>query len=529
MRLHSELRALFVQLFIHDNERFRTAFPWVQRLRAWWVGLTLPPRFLVARATPSGWEYTAFDFVECRAAPVDARQAHHALAEAVSRFPWLGLLAGALCIVWLAWLPGGSSPAAVVFKTLLLGCLGLAGWAAHCKWARAYIAYELDRESRLHLEAVRSAVGVLRHSSRLWLFEAQTSAGRLQTVKVRGSVRNLQTNLRLGGLTCRGEAVYFLPDQVLVGAGGLVHFVAYDRCAVAAAHLEYTEREGHVWADAVQVGRAWKKVRADGSPDVSDPNNVELPVLRLGRLSLDMGGTRVELLTTNPEVPEQFHRCFFSGPGLLAAEQWPGPAPPFGNPGGKLVRLITGAVTVLGRLPAKAWVALVAVAILLVGAGFAWHFAPATEKWYRSLKADREVRQAEAAVQKREADEKARRQREEEEDFQRRAKDEWERQQQEMRERDAKEEARRREEQRKKQAEEEARRIEAEEAQRRQQAIAKAEAKAAPNFHYAQGLIDKGELEKGIQRLKEIVREYPEAPSAAKARELLRELGVKEP
>ena len=66
----------FLQHFVHQDERYRTSYPWVQKLRAWWLGLTLPPRFLLARATPSGWEHTAYDFVSSREEPMDSRQAH---------------------------------------------------------------------------------------------------------------------------------------------------------------------------------------------------------------------------------------------------------------------------------------------------------------------------------------------------------------------------------------------------------------------------------------------------------------------
>jgi hypothetical protein len=53
------------------------------------------------------------------------------------------------------------------------------------------------------------------------------------------------------------------------------------------------------------------------------------------------------------------------------------------------------------------------------------------------------------------------------------------------------------------------------------------EAKAAANLRFARDLIDSGMVEKGIERLKEIVKEYPGTPSGAEAKTLLRELGEK--
>jgi hypothetical protein len=604
MRRHPELLALFERHFIHGDERFGSAPAWVQTLLIAWARLSLPRRFFVARATPGGWEHTAYDFASCQEIPVDSREAEHAVAAAVLRFPWFGSLLWLLAAAWAAWLWPDFTVGKAVFKTLVLGGCALAGRIAHVKGAKLFIAYELDPDRRLQVQGVGKALAALQQASRLWLFEPQTVVGRLPTVCVLQSVRNVRANLRLGGLACRGESIWFLPDKVLVSSGGQVRFVAYDRCAVTTAPMEYTEREGRTYRDAVQVGRTWKKVRDDGTPDLSVADNVELPVLRFGRLSFDVGGTRVELLVTNPQVPELFKGHFFDTLGGFDPDSLAGPLPAFGRDYG--ARRLAGSVAAaLRRVPRSAWVVLAVAAALVGGGGTAtWLLgaadrevaaadrlydegqkaeavalyrkhperfwpsgggdvrnlrrvieydleqgdtadarrwielvlergialefnSPRARELYTSVKAARERQRVEAETRKRQAEEQERKRREDEEDFQRRAKAAWEKLQKEEKEKAVREEEQRRAEAHRKQEEEEARERAEEAAERKRAAIARAEDKAKPHLAYAQKLIDMGELDKAIQRLKEIIRDYPQTPSAEKAKQLLDKLGEK--
>src|SRR5206468_8687083 len=89
--------------------------------------------------------------------------------------------------------------------------------------------------------------------------------------------------------------------------------------------------EGRQYLDAPKVGRTWRTVHADGSPDLSAPGNTELPIFRFGRLGLEVGSTRVDLLMTNPEVPEFFKRQFFGLAGAPAECPRPAPDPVVGG------------------------------------------------------------------------------------------------------------------------------------------------------------------------------------------------------
>lgn len=47
--------------------------------------------------------------------------------------------------------------------------------------------------------------------------------------------------------------------------------------------------EGSVPSDAVQIGTTWKYVNESGGPDRRFKDNVQLPVMRYGRLSVQTG------------------------------------------------------------------------------------------------------------------------------------------------------------------------------------------------------------------------------------------------
>jgi len=66
-----------------------------------------------------------------------------------------------------------------------------------------------------------------------------------------------------------------------------------------------TERADY--ADAQIVGRTYRFPNKDGSPDKRYTENPQdVPIYRFGRLSLALGASPVELLTTNPVAAQEF-------------------------------------------------------------------------------------------------------------------------------------------------------------------------------------------------------------------------------
>ncbi len=629
----AEMTALFLEQFIFENENGRTSLPWLQSLRARWALLHRPRQFLLARATEAGWEYVRHDLTTGERTPVDAKEVDRSISDAVRRFPWLALLVGLLVLAWLVSVLRHFTPGSAVVKALVLAAPAVAASILRTRWSTVFLGYVLDREARSRLRAVGNAFLSLRHSSKVWLCELQGYAGAADWKVPAGTeldasklpapvfgrpIPNVRTNVRICGFAARDKAIYFLPEKILVIDGGQVRFVEYLACSITTGLLVCPQGEGQFYPDAEVAGKRFRHVTADGGPDPRFPENPEVPLLRFGRLCLDVGSTRVELLTTNPRVPELFKEQFFSTPAVAA----PSPAEPatalpdFGEPGGSLwQRLGERAWPVLRALknnvPARAWLAVAALAALVVAGGTLVSLLGAADrdieradrlydqgkraeavalyekhpdrfwrrdgaevrnlrriiefelvergdavearKWveqavdrdvplefnsgaaealYASVKAERERRRAQeaeeaAALERalRAQEERRRKEREDEEEFQRLAKEAREKREKEAQEKAAREEARQREAEESKQTLEGARQRAQEEEQRQKTALARLEEKAAANLRYANKLLDEGRKEKGLERLREIVRDYPGTPSADEAKKLLEALG----
>jgi hypothetical protein len=636
-RKRAEMTAVFLEHFVFENENYRTSFPWMKALRARWALLILPRQFLLAHAAGPRWEYVRYDLADGRQEAAEAAEVDRTLSDAVRRFPWFTLLVGLLALVWLVSVVRHFTLASAVIKALLLAVPAVAASVLRTKGSKVFLGYILDRDARSRLQAVRNAFGCLRHSSKVWLCElhghggaadwaltagAEASAGKLPVPVFGRPIPNVETNVRVRGFAARDKAVYFLPEKILVIDGGQVRFVDYMACTIVTGALVYPELEGKVYPDAEPAGKRYRHVTADGGPDPRFADNPQVPLLRFGRLRLDVGTTRVELLTTNPRVPELFREHFFSTPAVTTfspahgdvapvGEPAAAPAlPDYGEPGGNFwQRLGEKAWPVLRALknnvPAKAWLAVAGLAVLVVVVGslvslifaadrdveradqlydegrraeavalYARHpdrfwkhngaevrnlrrviefelergdavearkwidravergvpldfNSPAAANLYAAAKAERdrrlaqEAEEAAARQRAREAEEERKRKiREDEEEFKRLATEAAEKRAKEL----EKEEARRREEEEIKRTLAEAKkRVEDEEARKRA-ALAKADAKAAPYLRYAIKLIDEGMKEKGMQRLREVIRDYPGTPSAEEAKKLLKVL-----
>jgi hypothetical protein len=183
-----------------------------------------------------------------------------------------------------------------------------------------FVGYTLDPAAERRLAEIAEALSELRACSQVWMYRVQKNEGRLNwkynagdTFKVawlpmaifNRAIPNVETNVRVNGITHRSQAVYFLPEKALVIDGGLVKNVPYPEMQVAVDSLEYVESEGHVYRDSQVVDHRWKFINRDGSQDRRFKDNLELPVVRCGILSLSVGRTELKMMTTNPEAPAE--------------------------------------------------------------------------------------------------------------------------------------------------------------------------------------------------------------------------------
>jgi hypothetical protein len=605
----------FEALFAPPAEADRPSL-W-HEVRRTWLWYTRPQWFLRATAGHDGWRYTRHDVASGRETALATADADRIVAEAARAFPWFGLFAGFLVVLWLVWALSDFGWGSAVFEALVL--LLVAGIARFWKrkWRTLFIAYEMDAEERSRLQAVRNAFATLRRCSRIWLAPPGSGAvalRKLPAVALDRPVAGMAINVRVPGFVSGDLAVHFLPDKVLVLDHTGVRFVSPQSCTVTAEQVEADAPEGPLFRDAEIVSRRPALITP---PDPSSSDRPGPPVVRVGLLRLGLGEKQVEVLTSDPQAPERFRNYFFSMPAAVGEA-------PIGEEA--LARRSTTAVLgeavalwwwrfrcriwpalrwTTGSVPGRLWLGAVGLvlAALLVAVLFWWagagdrDIALADQLWekgdyaaavalykqypayfwrlegegrrklwqvvsydldhgrreeaarwidralehgvrpvavdnavndlYAERQAERSRRQADAAAQRkqREAeDEERRRQAEDDALRPQREREARERAEQEERDRAMMEEARRKREERERLAEEEKRRRPPEEEDEQLQA---AETKAAPNLRYARDLIDRGMVEKGIERLKEIVKEYPGTPSAIEAKKLLREFGEK--
>jgi hypothetical protein len=121
-------------------------------------------------------------------------------------------------------------------------------------------------------------------------------------------IPNLETNIRVYGITCDDKAAYLLPEEILLIAKGEIRHVPYDQFNIATDFQQYVETEGHVYKDTEIVEQRWRYINRDGTPDKRFKNNEKLPYVRCGLLRLDVGGAGMQVMTSNPEVPAVFKK-----------------------------------------------------------------------------------------------------------------------------------------------------------------------------------------------------------------------------
>jgi hypothetical protein len=317
-----EVLALFLDKFFLNNENFRASFPFLQTVRVWWAKLTLPKDFIITEVTAAGVHRMKYNMTTGEAEEVGEGEAEKRVNEGVKRFNWFLLLAGALAVVWFAWavkdFVSNFSLTWGTLKTVFLLAVGLVGFIYKTKRSKVFVGYTLDPAAERRLAEIAEALSVLRACSQVWMYRVRKNEGRLNwkynagdTFKVarlpmaifNRAIPNVETNVRVNGITHRGQAVYFLPEKALVIDGSLVKNVPYPEMQVAVDSLEYVESEGHVYRDSQVIAHRWKFINRDGSQDRRFKDNLELPVVRCGILSLSVGRTELKMMTTDPKAP----------------------------------------------------------------------------------------------------------------------------------------------------------------------------------------------------------------------------------
>jgi hypothetical protein len=224
-------------------------------------------------------------------------------------------------------------------KTVAFAAVALVGFILKTKRSKVFVGYTLDPAAKRRLEEIAEAMRVLKRCSQVWMYRVQRGEGkhhwkynagdsfrvaRLPVAVFSRTIPNVETNLRVNGITYRSQAVYFLPEKILVISGNEVWCVPYQDLEILVDSLEYVESEGHVYTDSEVIDHRWKFINRDGSRDRRFKDNVELPVVRCGILGLDVGRFLFRMMTTNTEAPAIVRRKL----GKVKAES----EPPRGQP-----------------------------------------------------------------------------------------------------------------------------------------------------------------------------------------------------
>jgi hypothetical protein len=112
------------------------------------------------------------------------------------------------------------------------------------------------------------------------------------------------TNVEVPGVVVGDDALYFLPDRLLVRQGACFAELSYATARADCQSMRFTEAQTPHHAE--RVGTTWERVNRDGSRHRRCNPNPEWPVLRYGRLEFTSEtGLRWILLSSHAQVADR--------------------------------------------------------------------------------------------------------------------------------------------------------------------------------------------------------------------------------
>jgi hypothetical protein len=188
-----------------------------------------------------------------------------------------------------------------IVSLIVAALLAAVGAVLHRKNRRSrmtQLIYELDEAGQENQQVLEKSIAWLASSQIVWRIVAKSStydwkrnagAGYLvkrTRVSLLSSVPpRVESNIPAQCLNLGSSRLYFLPDIVLYWEGGRFGAVFYDDLAIEQGSTRFIE-DDQVPSDARQVDQTWRYVRKDGGPDRRFNDNVRLPVMEYGALTL---------------------------------------------------------------------------------------------------------------------------------------------------------------------------------------------------------------------------------------------------
>jgi Protein of unknown function (DUF4236)/DnaJ domain len=188
---------------------------------------------------------------------------------------------------------------------LLLAALS-SGPAAGWFWLRridqarriVHLTYDLDTEARARYEQLITALRTLGSCGGLWRVTDQRtstnlkyssgaaySVQRIPATCNPGAPKNLETNVTVMELGLGNQQLFFLPDRMLMYAGGAVGAVEYSYIGCDVDPTSFIEN-GPVPGDTQVLRTVWQYANRDGGPDRRFSYNPQLPVVQYAEIRL---------------------------------------------------------------------------------------------------------------------------------------------------------------------------------------------------------------------------------------------------
>lgn len=208
----------------------------------------------------------------------------------------------------------------VVFAGIILGTLVFRSFReAHTH----EIHYSLDATATARFAAIQKSLFSLASCCRVWVLNTSSSTSDLKrnagasTLITRkpASVgvlptKGFRTSVPISSVEANGTLFHFLPDQILLFCGNRYASIQYEQLVIGLTATRFVETEPAP-RDSRQVDTTWRYVNKSGGPDRRFNNNVQIPILQYGEVTLRTNtGIQVILQTSSLEKAQEFAAQF---------------------------------------------------------------------------------------------------------------------------------------------------------------------------------------------------------------------------
>jgi len=322
--VHEGPLAMFLDTFKGGKERFKDAWPWIQKTRLWWVKLTRPSKgFIVTEVGPRGVMRLRYDFANEQPSGISEEEYEKELKAGIGRLDWYVAFAILVVLAGGIWAVSDfgeqPNPTLGAAKLVAIPILLVLGYVYRARRSKVFIGYVLTPEVETRLNDLRHAFTALSRCSRVWAlrvkatdqhwkYSVSSQISHLPVANFGRALPNVQTNITVCVVAFHQLGIYFLPENLLVVDGSEVRHIAYSHLETSQDHVDYLHTSWQRHGDSVAVGSRWLHSRKDGGPDRRFSVNYQIPIIRLGILALSVPGSPVGLVTSNPTAPETFRR-----------------------------------------------------------------------------------------------------------------------------------------------------------------------------------------------------------------------------